>query len=177
VIVIVRDPVAVVSSLNRLGYTFDFNDLLEQPLLMADHLDPCRPEIEAAAARPDDVIGHGARLLRIIHSDVDQNRGRERFRLVRHEDLSRNPVEAFVCLFGDVGEPFTEAARRKIEQTTGNQNPWEVPQRRPGMVRLDGRANLDNWRHRLSPAEVERTFELAGPVADRFYPDWTAGGT
>jgi hypothetical protein len=176
VVVIVRHPVAVVSSLKRLGFTFDFNDLLEQPLLMADHLEPFRSEIEAAAARPDDVIGQGALLWRIIYSNIDENDGNELFQLVRHEDLSRNPLEEFASLFEKLSQPFTEAARRQIERATGNQNPSEVPVRRPSTVRLDSRANLDNWRHRLSPAEVKRILDIVGPVAERFYPDWTAGG-
>ena len=178
VVVIVRHPVAVVSSLKRLGFTFDFNDLLEQPLLMADHLDPFRSEIEAAAARPGDIIGQGALLWRIIYSNIDKNRGSELFQLVRHEDLSRNPVEEFASLFADLGQPFTEAAQRKIERATGNQNPSEVPRRRPfTTVRLDSRTNLDNWRHRLSPAEADRILDIVGPVAERFYPDWTARGS
>jgi Sulfotransferase family len=175
VVVIVRHPVAVVSSLKRLGFTFDFNDLLQQPLLMADHLGAFRSEIERAAARSDDAIGQGALLWRIIYSYIDKKRGSELFQLVRHEDLSRNPVGEFASLFESLGQPFTEAARRKIERATGSQNRSEVPQRRPfTTVRLDSRTNLDNWRHRLSPGEVERILDIAGPVAERFYPDWTA---
>lgn len=148
-IVIGRHPVAVVSSLKRLGLTFDFNDLLHQPLLIDDHLEPYRLDIEAAASRPDDVIGQGALLWRLIHSKIDQNRGSGHFQLVWHEDLSGSPVEEFASLFADVGEPFTEAARRKIERATGNHNRSEVPLRLPfTTVRLDSRANLANWRHR-----------------------------
>ena len=177
VVVIVRHPVAVVSSLKRLGLTFDFNDLLHQPLLMADHLDPFRPEIEAAASRPDDIIGQGALLWRIIYANIDKNRGSELFQLVRHEELSRNPVGEFASLFENLGQPFTEAARRRIERTTCNQNPSEVPKRRPfGTARLDSRANLENWRHRLSPAEVDRILNLVEPIAERFYPDFRMDG-
>ena len=177
VVVIVRHPVAVVSSLKRLGFTFDFNDLLQQPLLMADHLDGFRSEIEAAAARQDDIVGHGALLWRIIYSTIDRNRESELFQLVRHEDLSRNPAEEFASLFEITGQPFTETARRKIERATGNQNPSEVPQTRPfTTLHLDSRRNLENWRHRLSGSEVDRILEVVGPVAERFYPDWTAGG-
>ncbi len=176
VVVIVRHPVAVVSSLKRLGFTFDFNDLLQQPLLMANHLERFRSEIETAAASPDDVIGQGALLWRIIHANIDKNRGRELFQLVRHEDLSLNPIEEFASLFANMGQPFTEAARRKIERSTSNQNPSELPQRRPFSVRLDSRTNLENFRHRLSPAEIERILDLTGPVAERFYPDWRVAG-
>src|ERR687891_175782 len=39
VIVTVRHPAALVNSLKRLNWPFDFHDLLEQPLLMRDHLE------------------------------------------------------------------------------------------------------------------------------------------
>jgi hypothetical protein len=46
----------VVSSLKKLGYTFDFRDLLEQETLMRDRLGPYRAEMQAACENPDDVL-------------------------------------------------------------------------------------------------------------------------
>jgi hypothetical protein len=86
-------------------------------------------------------------------------------------------MEEFASLFADVGEPFTEAARRKIERATGNHNRSEVPLRRPfTTVRLDSRAKVDTWRHRLSAEDVARILEIVGPVGERFYPDWRIAG-
>jgi hypothetical protein len=52
VVVIVRHPAALVSSLKRLGWTFDFRHLLRQPALMDDRLAEFRGEREAALRAP-----------------------------------------------------------------------------------------------------------------------------
>src|ERR1041384_1293291 len=58
VVITVRHPAAFASSLKRLNWPFDFRDLLDQPLLMRDHLEPCREEVECIQA--DDVVGQAA---------------------------------------------------------------------------------------------------------------------
>ena len=60
VVITVRHPAAFASSLKRLDWPFQFADLLEQPLLMRDHLEAFRDEIQAAP--PDDVIAQGSLL-------------------------------------------------------------------------------------------------------------------
>jgi hypothetical protein len=69
-VVAVRHPAAVVSSLNRLGYSFDLRDLLEQPLFMSEQLEPFRTELENAARDREDIIGQGSLLWKIIHDRV-----------------------------------------------------------------------------------------------------------
>jgi hypothetical protein len=38
-------------------------------------------------------------------------------------------------------------------------------------VKLDSRANLDNWKKRLSTEEVARIREMTGKVSKLFYSD------
>src|SRR5439155_11436559 len=45
VVVIVRHPLAVVASVKRLGLTFDFRNLLDQPSQMHERLEHFRPDI------------------------------------------------------------------------------------------------------------------------------------
>ncbi|HBY06402.1 MAG TPA: sulfotransferase family protein, partial [Chloroflexi bacterium] len=68
VVIAVRHPLAFVSSLKRLGWDFDFLDLLAQPLLMRDHLEPYQAEMEALLATPEDVIGQGSLLWRMVYT-------------------------------------------------------------------------------------------------------------
>ena len=62
VVVIVRDPAAMVASWKRLGWTTDLGELLHQPALMRDWLEPYRAEMEALAAAPGDLAGQVATL-------------------------------------------------------------------------------------------------------------------
>jgi hypothetical protein len=172
VVVVVRHPLAVVGSLKRLGFSFDFNDLLVQPSLMRE-LEDFRPEIEVAANEPPDIVDQGSLLWRVIYHRIATNHETDgAVRVVRHEDLSVDPVQEFGRLYELLGLGFGEAARRTIEEHTGIRNPREGSIRTPFRVRLDSRANLANWKHRLSSDEIERILAATRPVADRFYaPD------
>jgi hypothetical protein len=169
VVVTVRHPLAVVSSLKRLGYTFDFTDLLDQPPLMEQHLAPYRGDMETISS---DVVDQGALLWRLVYGAVaDAAASDTSVVVVRHEDLSLRPLEEFAALYETLDIPFTEDARRGIEGSTSATNPVESALDDPSTVRLDSRANLDNWRHRLSEAEVDRIIGHVQPVLGHFYPE------
>jgi hypothetical protein len=175
VVVVVRHPVAVVSSLKRLGYTFDFHDLLQQPSLMSERLDAFRQEMEALAAKPEDVVGQGSLLWRIIYGDLASREKVEATPcVVRHEDLSREPLERYASLYEALGLQLTPSARSAIEASTRKGNRAEVTRRNPFDVRLDSRANLGNWKKRLDPGETARILELTEPVLSRYYPEGLA---
>ena len=121
VIILVRHPLAFVSSLKRLQWTFDFQDLLSQPLLMRDHLEPFRDQMSAMINNPDDVIAQGSLLWRMVYSVVDGYRSSyPEFMVVRHEDLSRNPEGGFRDLYASLGLAFTpkgSASPHKFQPT------------------------------------------------------------
>ena len=178
VVVTVRDPVAVVASWRRVGWTPKLAELLAQPTLVRDWLAPFRAELEAAAAGPGDPVGQASLLWRVIYRAVAAYRERlPGLQLARHEDLSADPVPAFAALYGRLGLPFGERARRAVlasstaaERGQGVMR-WSLG--RSGMSktaarRLDSRANLEAWRQRLEPAEVERVRELTADVAPLF---------
>ncbi|MDO8754012.1 MAG: sulfotransferase, partial [Anaerolineales bacterium] len=90
----IRHPAAFASSLKRLNWHFDFRDLLNQPMLMRDHLEADRADMESIQA--DDIIGQSALLWRMIYRFVHSTLGLfPRFKIVRHEDLSHDPVTGY----------------------------------------------------------------------------------
>jgi Sulfotransferase domain len=172
VVVVVRHPLAVIGSLKRLGYVFDFKNLLTQPLLMDERLGPFRSEMEAMARARTDIVDQGCLLWRVVYDCVAATQARDAsVCVVRHEDLSLTPVEGFGRLHELLGLSFGDRARRTVDQHTREANPKEGSKRNPFKVSLDSRANLRNWRHRLSDEEVDRILETTRPVADRFYPN------
>jgi hypothetical protein len=175
VVFVVRHPAAFVSSLKRLGWTFNFRHLLEQPLLMRDWLEPFRAEMETASRQSEDLVYRASLLWRVIYYAADEYRTRTpEFQLVRHEDLSLKPLEEFEALYEGLGLAFTARARRGILKATGADNPSEVSMRSIYSVKLDSRANLKNWQKRLTEEEIARVRELTGDVAGKFYTeeDW-----
>jgi hypothetical protein len=170
VVVTVRHPGAFASSLKRLGWNFDFRDLLDQPLLMRDHAEVYRDEMQSM--RAEDVIGQAALLWKIIyrsvHSAREQNPG---FIAVRHEDLSRDPVGGYRDLYEKLGLDFTHKVEKTILNSSSSDNPVELSRKKVHSVKLDSRANMGNWKKRLTEEEAERIRKMTEGVSSLFYAD------
>ena len=94
IVITVRHPAGFASSLKRLGWNFDFHNLLNQPLLMRDHLEKDRAAMESISK--DDIIGQGALLWKLIYRFVHSSGDLiPNLNIVRHEDLSLDPVTGF----------------------------------------------------------------------------------
>jgi hypothetical protein len=175
VVIIVRHPAAVVSSWKRLGWSFDFNNLLTQPALLRDWLEPFELEMRAALEPPADRIDRVALLWHVIHGVVGEYRKRfPEFHVVRQEDLSRNPTEQFRRLYEQLRIPFTNEIARAVSSSSSEENPKETRVESPHETRLDSMANLESWRRRLNPAVVTRIRRLTECTAGLYYreDDW-----
>jgi Sulfotransferase family len=186
VVVTVRDPVATVSSWRRLGWSPRLAELLAQPALVRDRLGRFRPELEAAlaAGRDGDGIGPPSLLWRVIYGTVAAYREEvPGLEVVRHEDLSADPVPAFATLYDRLGLPFGPGAERAIRAATeagsgGGAMRWSVSAggvSKTAARRLDSRANLGVWRERLSDEEVAAIRRATADVAPSFGYGQTSG--
>jgi hypothetical protein len=177
VVVTVRDPVATVSSWRRLGWTPRLAELLAQPALVRDRLARFAPELEAAGTDPDDGVGRASLLWRVIYGTVAAYRQEiPGLEVVRHEDLSADPVPAFAGLYDRLGLPFGPDAERAIVQASsagsgGGAMRWSLTAgglSKTAARRLDSRANLQVWRERLTPEEAARIRERTADIAEAF---------
>jgi len=170
VVITVRHPAGFASSLKRLNWPFDFWNLLEQPLLMERWLSVDRAEMEMTAA--DDVIGQSALLWRMVYRAVARMmKLHPAFVIVRHEDLSLDPVSCFRDLYAILDLDFTPQVEETIKNSSSSENPTELSKKKVHAVKLDSRANLDNWKKRLSAAEIARIRKITGKTAKLFYSD------
>jgi hypothetical protein len=175
VIVLVRHPLQVVSGLKRLGWSFDFRNLAEQPDLMSEVLSPYRDEIERATSSRD-IVEQGCLLWRIVYETVSRRLASDpSIHVVRHEDLSVDPDRGFRQLYELVLAEYDARARATIEHNTSSENPPELQQNDPDAVRLDSRANLGNWRHRLDDDEIRQIVDSTQSAAALFYSDDDVG--
>ena len=172
VVITVRHPGAFASSLKRLDWPFNLHDLLDQPLLMRDWLEPFRSEMDEMAKDTDDIIGQSCLLWRMVYQIVEQlKKEYPQFRVVRHEDLSLQPIDGYRALYTALDLSFTAQAEQAILSSSSSENPVELSKRAVHSVRLDSQANLNNWKRRLSPEEIKRVRQLTEEVAIRYYPD------
>ncbi|HSL43194.1 MAG TPA: sulfotransferase [Anaerolineales bacterium] len=170
VVIAVRHPAAFASSLKRLNWPFDFQDLLNQPLLMRDHLEPFREEMQAM--RPDDVIGQAALLWRLIYRAVHATcQSHPDFITVRHEDLSRDPISGYRNLYASLGLEFSPRVEKAILNSSSSENPMELSRKKVHGFKLDSRANMDIWKKRLAVEEIDRIHEITKDVASLYYSE------
>ncbi|MBI5951672.1 MAG: sulfotransferase [Chloroflexi bacterium] len=170
VVITIRHPGGFASSLKRLDWRFDFRDLLDQPMLMRDHLEADRADMESMPA--DDIVGQSALLWRMIYRSVHAIRQLfPDFKVVRHEDLSLDPVAGYKSLYESFGLTFDDKVRDTILNSSSSENPTELSKKKVHSVKLDSRANMSNWKKRLSPEEITRIRKLTEDVSHLFYAD------
>ena len=169
IVITVRHPAAFASSLERLGWSFDFKNLLEQPLLMRDHLETYRDEMLAVKA--EDVIGQGALLWKMIYSVVRKfQQSNSEWLVLRHEDLSLDPVNRFRELYGRLDLDFTQRVEKVIRDSSSSDNPAESPLKDAFATKLDSAANIKNWKKRLNADVIQRIQEITGETGAYYYP-------
>ncbi|GAB4541418.1 MAG: sulfotransferase domain-containing protein [Anaerolineales bacterium] len=170
VVVTVRHPAAFASSLKRLNWSFDFRDLLDQPLLMRDYGEPFRAEMESALGA--DTVTQAAVLWNVIYRAVDvMRRAHPEFHIVRHEDVSLDPVAGYAALYESLGLAFSDQTRDVILTSSSSENPAELSKKKVHSVKLDSRANVKNWKKRLTAEEIFQIHKLTESVSNLFYTD------
>src|SRR5574340_324979 len=163
IVVTIRHPAAFASGLKRLGWSFDFGDLLHQPLLMRDHLERFRGDMTSDAVH--DVVGQAGLLWKMIYATLlDLRSTIPEMQLARHEDLALSPLEGFRGLYRGLGMDFTPRVERTIRDLSSAKNPVELSRHSTHAVRMDSKASLQNWKRRLTPEEVTRVRRLTEGV-------------
>ena len=177
-VVTVRHPAAFASSLKRLNWPFDLRDLLAQPLLMQDWLYPYQAEMNALIASenthpdPEKIIDQASLLWKLVYEVVDRLRPQyPGLQVVRHEDLSLGPQAGYQTLYHALELNYTSKVEQVILASSSAENPKELSKGDVFGTRLDSRANLHNWKKRLTPEEVTRIRQWTEPVVSRYYPD------
>ena len=124
------------------------------------------------STRSGDVVSQAALLWRLIHRFVhDAWKLFPDFNIVRHEDLSLNPLPGFKTLYESLGLDFDERVKNTILNSSSSENPARLARNKTYSVKLDSRASLDNWKQILTPQEVTRIRKITESVSHLFYSD------
>ncbi|HST85201.1 MAG TPA: sulfotransferase [Kineosporiaceae bacterium] len=182
VVVLIRQPESFVGSWLKLGWGIDFRELLEQPALVRDHLEPYVARMQAAGSDP---LERAALLWAAAYDVADQSfRQVPGVHLVRYEDLAADAVTAFGALYRQLGLDYSPGARSAVAAGTsgGGDNraafSWSLrgAPSRTAFQAMDSAAAAAAAAKRLDEPAAARVRAITGDVAKRFgYPDPTAG--
>src|SRR5678816_3127645 len=97
-----------------------------------------------------------------VHTTRDQHPD---FIIVRHEDLSRDPVSGYRGLYELLDLEFTPRVEKAILTSSSSENPIELSRKKIHGFKLDSRANIDIWKKRLSVEEIDRIRKMTEEIS------------
>lgn len=170
-VIMIRKPVAFVSSIKKLNWGFDYEqNWLAQDLLIRDHLGHHADSFRGYEGEVD-LIGEGIVMWNVIYDFVAKLRERrDDFLYVTYEDLAADPVEGFARTYRSLGLRWDEDARSLIAAHSDAANPKDVTLRRRRDIRRNSKAATETWKTRLTPEEIERVERETSEVARVLYP-------
>lgn len=170
VVMMIRSPLAFASSIKRLSWSFDFNNWLDQPLLMRDHLADYATDIKQASKHPPDLITQSTLTWNATYSYVNKMREHHPdWHFVDYQHLATSPIEGFESLYRMLGLKFDPTVSKAIASYSDSSNVKEVAVGDKGGIRRDSKAAIDTWRERLTPEETKRVEEETRLVAAAIY--------
>jgi len=167
-VVLIRHPVAVAASVKRLGWVSTLDFIHDQPDLAEDHFPP------ATLARADLSTPVRAAawewwaLNRVLLSEAARHPA---WIVVRHEDLSREPVPAFRRLYDDLDLPWSKRVESLIRRRSSSRNPAEARRGRTQDFSRDSRNLFDLRIGMLTMEERREVYEITRDVALQAYPE------
>jgi hypothetical protein len=177
VVMVIRHPAAFVSSIKKLGWQHPFSHFLDQPRLMRERLYPFARQLRDYMSNEHELLDQAILLWNMIHYTMSQYReAHKNWIFVRHEDLSRNPVEGFRKLYGRLDLEFSDEIQRVIETYSNSANPTETdaPVGSEEILMRNSASNIWNWKKRLTAVEIQKIRDEVEPIAREFYSaeDW-----
>lgn len=171
VLVTTRHPLAFVGSLTRLGWRFDFTDLLGQPDVLDLLGDAAEDAVLGQTKGAGDPVVEAAYLWKLLHRVIARYRETHpEWTFVRYEDLARDPLPRFTEIFAKLGLTFGDRARRQIEFLSGETNPADR-ENDPRVTRVASSAHAAKSLRRLSDEDRDRVRDIVGPVASLYYSE------
>jgi hypothetical protein len=172
VVILIRHPAAVVSSLKRLRWGLPLHHLLRQSLLMRDYLHPFESQLIQIQDGQKDLIDRAILLWNVIYYAVSKHRDVHKdWIFIRHEDVSRDAIGCFQDIFARLRLDFSPKIESAIEAHSKSSNPREFPVKRAHFMKRNSRAAIWNWKDRLTNSEIERVREGTWDIAKEFYSE------
>lgn len=168
-LMLIRHPAAYCASAKRLGFDSPLKSLLAQPELVEDYLGEVVADLNVDALT--EIESHALTwkcLYAVMTSFVNDG---VYDAVVRHEDLSLDPIVHFERLYAELGLNWTERVRAQVESYTGGQNPTDPSGNKAHVLKRNSRDNVKRWKQVLSISEIETIRNMTSDVSDQYYTD------
>jgi hypothetical protein len=131
--------------------------------------------MESALRNPADIVGQGSVLWRIVYGSIaeDQHRVLSMY-VVRHEDLSLNPVREYSRLYEALGIYSTLGRGGRSHATRANETRRRYPKRTHTRFVSTASRISRTGKHRLEADEVERILSITSTERRKFYDEASA---
>jgi hypothetical protein len=149
---LVRHPLAVAASARSLGWDTHLDELVRQPDLVADHLGPLLPVIEAVDGPIERLVAQWC----IENLVPFRMLAPTQVHLVFYEELVDRPVEVASDLLRAIGQAPDDAVRAAVER------PSKLVRVESAVVQ--GGDLLSGWQRSLAPDEITAAAELVAAM-------------
>jgi len=171
-VIMIRHPAAFAGSLKEKNWTHPFSHFINQPLLMKHHLHPFEKEIKAFADEEKDIVDQAGLLWNLIHYMIlKYKKAHPGWLFLRHEDLSRNPLDGFRSVFQKLHLDFSKKTEDTIKKHAFSPNANDNAQKRVHHLKRNSLANIHTWKNRLTDAEIKRLKARVGEISKAFYSE------
>jgi hypothetical protein len=174
VVVMIRHPAAFVASIKEKNWTHPFSHFMNQPALMREYLQPFERTIIDFCQKERDIIDQASLLWNLTHYVILKYRkNHPDWIYMRHEDLSRNPVEGFRALLERLGVDRSEHVLETVKLYSMDLTPAGVttPSIQFPDLKRDSNANIKAWKSKLTPSEIKRIRLQVGELSKEFYSE------
>jgi len=171
VVVLIRHPAAFVGSIKKAKWTHPFDHFLQQPLLIQHHLCEYRSEIEEYSKTDKNIVDQAILLWNLIHHMILKYRDNNpNWIFIKHEELSRSPIEEFSNLYKSLGLTFSTVIQQEIRKFSfADQSKENL-----GSLERNSKSNIWAWKTRLTDDEIRKIKKNTHEIASQFYTekDW-----
>jgi Sulfotransferase family len=171
VVVLVRDPLTLVQSWLKLNWCESPQVLLDQHLLVRDHLQDQQERLSVAAASDDPVVQIAA-LWSAVYTVVLNSLADDGILVRRYEDLATNPMEGFAELYDWCRLSWSAKAQEGVRSATSGESPGKSSSAHPFAWSLRTGVSRTAFRPMDSAAMVKQRDSVDEDVATRVR-EWT----
>ncbi len=168
IVVLIRHPAAFVASLKVKNWQYDFNNYLNQSILMNTYLKDYQIIINDYSKNKKDIIDQGILLWNTIHETIAyyQSKYGNDWYFVKHEDLSISPIVEFDKMFSKIDLTLDSDVESYLNETTKSKE--------SSRLKRNSAENVKSWKKRLSYDEIQRIKIGTDKVWKKFYTenDW-----